>query len=169
MNISVEIDGLDRMERDVKTLQRNFDAPIRPVANQVEEVIFSAVRAQYASAGTRGPHGKQWTRKQETVDRYTAMNRRGFSVLNEPMRRTDALYKSEATRGGPHSISITEDNWMARGTDLPYGLIQQKRGQLQYDPTEEDIRRMLSIVKRGVIKDVNHFFNYTEDFGEAAF
>jgi hypothetical protein len=169
MNFSIEVEGVERLERDAVVLQRNFHAPIRPVAGQVEEVVFSAVRAQYASRGTRGPHGREWTRKQSTIDRYTAMNRRGYSVLNEPMRRTDALFKSEVTRGGPHSVSVTEDDRMARGTDLFYGRIQQeKRGQLQYDLTEGDIRRILSIINRGIVKDVNHFFDFV-DAGEFAF
>lgn len=157
------------MERDIGALRRHFDAPIRPVAGQVEEVIFSAVRAQYASGGTRGPNSQRWARKDSTVERYAAMNRRGFRVLNEPMRRTDALYISETTRGGPHSVSVTEDDFMARGTDLPYGLIQQRRGRLQYDLTDDDVRRIVSVVKRGLVKDVDRFFDYREDFGEAAF
>lgn len=167
MELSVEISGLDRMSLDVGALMRNFAAPVRPVAGQIEEVIFSAVRAQYASRGRRGPHSKEWKRKPATVERYTAMNRGGFRVLNEPMRRTDALFISETTRGGPHSISITEDDSMTRGTDLPYGLIQQKLGRLQFDPTEGDLLRIKDIIRRGVVKDVDHFFDYRETGGAA--
>jgi hypothetical protein len=169
VNISVEVQGEERMERDIRGFNRNLDMPVRPVARELGEVTASAVRAQYASSGRRGPKGRPWSRKQETVERYTAMNRRGFRVLNEPMRRTDALYQSEATLGGPHSVFEVDDNALTMGTTLKYGLIQQRRGQTQYDPTDEDLRRYGSIIRRGLVKGVNEFFDYKPDFAEAAF
>lgn len=168
MILGIEVTGLDRMEHDTRVLVRNLSAPIRPAASQLEEETYIEVRAQYASAGAKGRHGAWPKNKPETVDRYAAMNKRGFKVLNQPMRRTDALFISETTRGGPHSIRVVEDDALTLGTDLAYGALHQKKGRMQYDPTDEGIRRRLSIIKRGVVKEVNQFFDYVET-GEFAF
>lgn len=157
------------MFRDIGILTRNFAAPIRRVAEQVREVVILAVRGQYNTQGRRGPHGPGKPNKPETVARYAAINRRGFKVLNQWLRRTDALFQSEATRGAPHGIYEVDDDSMTMGTDLIYGRIQQDRGNYQYDLTDVDFRRIASIVKRGILKDVDNFFDYQPDFAEAAF
>lgn len=163
MNITVEISGTENLRRDAALLAARMNSPVRAVARQLGEVTLSAVRSQYASAGRRGPKGRPWTRKQSTIDRYTAMNRRGFAVINEPMRRTDALFKSESTFGAPHAIFEVTDDAVVMGTDLVYGSVWQARGQTQYDPTLEDVARYASIIKRGIVKDANTFFDFVDE------
>lgn len=147
MKLSVGIEGEERLQRALKGTADDLSAPIPPVARPLSDVVLLMVRAQYNSRGRRGPTGRAWTRKQSTIDRYSAMNKRGFKVINQEMRRTDVLYISESTRGGPHGVYIVEDDQLVMGTDLFYGKIQQDKGQEQYDPTEQDLKDMLRVIR----------------------
>lgn len=168
-NFSITVDDV-KFQRAIRGTVKALDAVIRPVDRPLSDEVYGFVRAQYSSRGSRGPTGKAWTRKQSTIDRYSAMNKRGFSVINEPMRRTDALYVSEVTRGAPHGVYEVEDNELTLGTSLSYGLIQQRRGQMQYDPTEADVTRLMRIIKRGAgekIQDAG--FDYVDHGGAIPF
>jgi hypothetical protein len=163
VKVSIEITGQERLDRAFKGMADDLSAPIRPVARPLSDVVLLMVRGQYSSNGRRGPRGKAWSRKQSTIDRYTAMNRRGFSVVNQNMRRTDALYISESTRGGPGGIYEVEDDSLTMGTSLRYGKILQDRGQTQYDPTEADIRDMLRVIRNHQGKQAaDRGFDYQE-------
>lgn len=168
--ITVGVEGEEKLERALTGYARDLEAPIRPVARPLSDEVYLMVRAQYASRGRRGPTGREWTRKQSTIDAYTAMNRKGFSVINEEMRLSDTLFISESTRGAPHGIYDVQDSELTMGTDLIYGRIWQDRGQKQYDPTEGDVRNFRKVIQGGLLrKAVDRGFDYQADSGEIPF
>lgn len=164
MNFSISVDD-QMLLFGLRGVAVDTERAIRPVAPAISDIVRSGVRAQYNSAGRRGPTGKAWTRKQSTIDRYTSMNARGFGgkVLNEPMRRTDRLHISETVRGAAHGIEIIEDNAITMGTDLRYGAIHQARGQKQYDLTDGDLDEIIRAARRGLaLKWVDRGFDVQE-------
>lgn len=174
MNINVTVDGEERLLGALRGVAADL-SDLRPAWRPVSDELYSIVRQQFASQGARGPVGKWEGRADSTVARYTAINRRGFAVLNETLRRTDALFKSVSTRNAPHGIYDEQPDSLTVGTDLKYAGIHQKGGgripqRKVYDLTEQDERRLLSIIKRGLAGKVkDRGFDYTDDGGEAAF
>jgi hypothetical protein len=159
-----KVDGEQRIGRAINNVVRAVSAPIRKAARPLEDRVFLMVAQQYDSNGRRGPTGHPWTRQQSTIDRETAMNRRGFTVLNMNMQRTGNLRTSETRRGAPHSIEIIEDDSITLGTDLEYGLIQQRRGQTQYDPVDSDVADFGKTLVRSVRGEITSdgWFDYVE-------
>ena len=174
MNISVEVQGEERFDGALRGVAADL-SDLRPAWRAVSDEIYTITRQQFSTHGARGEAGKWKERADSTVARYTAVNRRGFSVLNETLRRTDALFKALTTRGAPHGIYDETPDSLTVGTDLPYAQIHQRGGsripqRKLYDPTERDAARLVSVLKRalaGKVKDRG--FDYTDDGGEAAF
>jgi hypothetical protein len=167
--VSIEIEGIPRLDLALKGVLADL-ADLRSAWRPVSDEVYSIVRSQYSTRGARGPGGAWPANKESTVARYTAMNRRGFSVINEPMRRTDTLFISETTRGGPHGIYEEAPDSLTMGTDLEYGAIWQARNRRQYDFTEDDGLRLLRILKRGLKgKVIDRGFDYVEGGQEIPF
>lgn len=168
-SLSIGVIGDKEFSTALERGVRYAEAPIRPVAPGIQQIVVLAVRGQYRSKGTRGPTGRQWTRKPETVRRYSEANRKGFKYINEEMRRTDALFVSEVTIGGPHGILEVGDDYLIMGTDLAYGKIWQDKGQKQYDLTAEDVRDVKNLMVRGLSRSFTPgLFDY-KDSGEIPF
>ena len=161
--LTVEVTGEEKLERGLRALEGDLKTAIRTAAPALRDEVLLMVRDKY-----RRKDG--WPkRKQSTIDRYAAMNRRGFRVLNEDLRRTDALYQSETTHGGPHSIYRVEDDSLTMGTDLKYAAILQARGWKQYDPEDSHVRRFLAVLKRAQKERIeDRGFEY-RDGGEIPF
>jgi|ERR1051325_2540559 hypothetical protein len=168
--ISIQVEGEERLDKALRGFSGDIDRSIGDVARPLSDVVYSMVRAQYASHGRRGPTGKPWTRKQSTIDRYTAMNRRGFSVINEPGRRTDTAFIAQSTRGGPHGIYDVQPNSLTVGDDLGYTRIRQDQGFKAYDPTSSDIKEFARVIVGGLRgKIIDRGFDYVQRESEFAF
>lgn len=182
MNITVEVQGEERLNKALRGVAADL-SDLTPAWRAVSDEIYSIERRQFSTQGARGPAGKWEKRADSTVARYTAINRRGFAVLNETLRRTDATFKALTTRGAPGGIYDPQPSSLTVGTDLkspkgfPYPKAHQTgapraniRQRKLYDLTDRDAARLLSILKRGLVGKVkDRGFDYVEDFGEAAF
>jgi hypothetical protein len=163
--ISIEVLGQERLTTALSGVARDVE-DLRPSFLAVSDEVYSIIRTQYATRG----HGRWPANKTSTIERYAAMNRRGFSVINEPMRRTDALFISETTRGGPHGIYIEEPQSLTMGTDLSYGAIHQARDRKQYDFSDDDVERLAKIIQRGLVtKIADRGFDAKPDAGAIPF
>lgn len=166
----VEARGADAVTQAIDGFRGDAERCIEPVVTQLQDAAFIMVGEQYASYGRRGPRGRTWTRKQSTIDRHTRENRRGVKSINEPMRDTDDLRISETRRGAPHGVIEAGPNYLIMGTDLVYGLIWQKRGQTQYDPTDGNVKVYGRIIIKGQRENaVNHHLDYKEGTGSIPF
>lgn len=174
MNFFVTVEGAERLERALRGVVANFE-DLRPAWRPVSDEIYSIIRAQFNTEGSRGS-GRWPARAQSTLDRMTSMNARGFTakVVGLPLRRTDALHNSLTTRGGAHGIYIEEPQELTMGTDLPYFRIHQRGGPIipqrkMIDLTDADGRRIVSIVRRGLMHQIaDRGFDVTE-VGELGF
>jgi phage gpG-like protein len=158
MKIEIGVEGEEKLERALKGAVADL-SDLRPAWRPVSDELFSITRAQFATQGARGPAGKWEKRADSTVDRYSSINRRGFTVLNETLRRTDAMFKAVTLRRAPHGIYDEQADSLTVGTDLPYAAIHQKGGpkipqRKIYDLTERDAARLMSILKRGLMKKI---------------
>jgi hypothetical protein len=173
VNISVDVGDGERLLGALRGVAADL-SELRPGWRAVSDEVYAIERAQFRSLGARGPVGKWRERARSTIDRYASINRRGFAVLNETLRRTDSLFKAVTTRGAPHGVYEEGPDGLTMGFDLAYGMIHQKGGgkvpqRKVYDLTEQDARRLGSILKRGLagkIKDRGFDF---VDGGEFAF
>lgn len=169
----VTVEGAQRLESALRGVAANF-ADLRPAWRPVSDEIYSIIRAQFNTEGTRGS-GRWPKRAESTLNRITAINRRGFSVIGLPLRATNALHNSLTTRGGAHGIYIEEPQELTMGTDLPYfGFHQQGGSKIPQrkivDLTDADGRRILSIVKRGLMHEIaDRGFDVTSDDGGLPF
>lgn len=169
MRISIQVEGEERLLRALKGAESDV-TDLRSSWRPVSDEIYSITRAQFASQGGRA--GSRWPpRAQSTVDRYTAINRKGFKVLNETLRRTDAMFKSLANRGAAHGIYEEEAMSLTMGTDLPYANIHQRGGgkipqRKIFDLTDADADRLMKILKRGLtVKIADRGFDVKDDGG----
>jgi phage gpG-like protein len=157
MNLSIEVEGESRLLGSLASVAADI-SDHRPSWRAVSDEIYSIERAQFQTQGTRGS-GRWKERAESTVARYSAINRKGFAVLNETLRRTDALFRAVTTRGAPSGVYDEQKDSLTVGTTLPYAVIHQKGGakipqRKIYDLTEADARRLLSIVKRGLVSKI---------------
>lgn len=156
--ISIQVEGAERLDVALQGVARDAE-DLRQAWRPVSDEVYSIIRNQYATRG----HGTWPANKTSTIERYAAMNRRGFSVINEPMRATDKLFIAETTRNAPHGIYIEEAQSLTMGADLPYGKIHQDRLRKQYDFSDEDAARLAKIIKRGlVVKIADRGFDFVE-------
>jgi hypothetical protein len=168
--ITSQVKGIDTIRRQLDGFRGDLERCIESAVDQLEELAYLMVDAQYASDGRAGPTGRQWTRKPSTIAAYTRENRAGFRNLNQNMRRTDALHISETRKGAPHQIREVTPISIKLGTDLLYGAIQQERGQKQYDPPEKVIKQAGIIIVRGQKgKALAQHFQYQEGAGGIPF
>jgi phage gpG-like protein len=152
MRISIGVEGEEKLDRALRGVAADT-SDLRPSWRPVSDEIYSIVRKQFASKRGWKP------RAQSTIDRYTAMNRRGFSVINETLRRTDAMFKAVSTRGASHGIYIEESDSLTVGTDLPYAGIHQSGGskipqRKIYDLDDSDVTRLIRILRRGLTEKI---------------
>lgn len=169
MKLSVGVEGEEKLERALTGVMGDLKTPIRDVERPLSDEVLLMVRDQFRSHGARGRSGAWPANKASTIAGYTAQNRRGFSVLNEPMRRTGALYAAVTTRGAPHGIFEVTDDSMTHGTDLIYAGVHQRKRRKVYDPTDEDARKFLAVIRRGLgQKFKDRGFDYV-DRGEIPF
>lgn len=174
MNISFEVEGEERLTRALRAVAADT-SDLRPSWRAVSDEVYSILRSQFSTQGARGPGGRWPARAKSTVDRYTAINRKGFAVLNEPLRRTDAMFRALTTRGAPHGVYEEGAEELVLGTTLPYAVIHQRGGgripqRKIYDFTERDTARIRSILKRGLVEKIkDRGFDYVEDSAEIPF
>lgn len=168
--ITIQVEGLPRLQAALEGVARDAEN-LSQTWRAVEDEIYSIEREQFATRG----HGSWEPRKDSTVERYTAMNRRGFSVINEPERATDTLFRAVTTRGAPHGILNEEPQSLTMGFDLAYGQYQQtgttRMPQRKiYDLDEGDARRLAQIIKRGLVtKIADRGFDAKADAGAIPF
>lgn len=173
MRLEIEVEGGEKLSAALSGLAADL-SDLRPAWRAISDEVYAIERAQFRSQGARGPAGKWKERAKSTVDRYSAINRRGFAVLNETLRRTDTLFKAVTLRGAPHGLYEEGPDGLTLGFDLDYGQIHQKGGRKIpqrkiYDLTEQDARRLVSILKRGLAgKSKDRGFDYV-DGGEIPF
>lgn len=167
--ISIQVSGEERLQRALTGMTGDV-SDLRPSWRPVSDEVYSIVRNQFATEGGRA--GSRWPKRSEKyLDRLTAMNRRGFTTIAEPLRRTGALYNAVSTRGAPHGVYDAQADSLTLGTDLPYANIHQRGGPKMpqrkvYDLTEQDVSRLMSILKRGLVSKIKDrgfdFVNVTE-------
>jgi len=173
------VEGAEKVERAGQGLDRDL-LDWRHAWRAVSDEVYSIERHQFLTLGARGPNGRWKERSQAYVDRQTSINRKGFKVLNELMRRTDAMFKAVTMRGAPGGIYEETGTSLTLGTSLksdkgfPYPAAHQTGGKRLpqrkiYDPTERDAARLASILKRGLVKKIaDRGFDYV-DAGEIPF
>lgn len=163
--ISIGVEGEEKLERALTGVASDF-SDLRPSWRPVSDEIYSILRSQFQTEGGRAT---KWPRRAEsTLDRITSINKRGFSLVGLPLRATDTLFTAVTTRNAPHGIYEEAPDSLTLGTDLPYAGIHQKGGKKIpqrkiYDLTDNDGKRILSILKRGLVQKIkDRGFDYVE-------
>lgn len=172
MNLSIEVIGEERLLRELTGVARDV-SDLRPSWRPVSDEVYSIVRAQFNTEGTRGS-GRWPARAASTLDQITSMNSRGFKVVGLPLRRTDALHNAVTTRGGSHSVYEETPDSLTLGTDLKYAMIHQRGGskipqRKIYDLTENDADRMMRILNRGLVVKIKDRGFDVQEVGELGF
>lgn len=155
--ISTGVEGEEKLRRAFTGAIADV-SDLRPSWKPVSDEVYSIVRNQFATEGGRAGH--RWPKRSDKyLDRLTALNRRGFTTIAEPLRLTGALYDAVGSRGAPHGIYDAQPDSLTLRTDLPYASIHQKGGpkipqRKIYDLTDKDADRLMSILRRGLIKKI---------------
>jgi phage gpG-like protein len=170
--ITIGVEGQERLERALTGAASDI-SDYRPHWRAISDEVYSITRNQFATEGGRA--GTRWPKRAEsTLDRLTSLNRKGFSSLALPLRSTDALFNAVTTRNAPHGIYEERSDSLTLGTSLEYAgyhqtVTRRMPARKIYDLTENDGKRLLSIIKRGLREKIkDRGFDFVES-GEIPF
>lgn len=173
--ISMGVEGEEKLQRALTGIARDV-SDFRPSWRAVSDEVYSIERNQFATEGSRA--GARWPKRSDAyLDRLTALNRRGFTTIAEPLRLTGALYDAVGSRNAPHGIYDEQPESLTLGTDLPYANIHQKGAKNGrppqrkiYDLTEQDASRIMGILKRGLVTKIkDRGFDFVDTGGVIPF
>lgn len=121
--ITIGVDGEDQYNRAFSRLDAVFD-DLRPIWPDVRDAFWQIEREQFESEGSKGASGK-WA---ALSARYKRQKIRQYGAGKKILEASGAL-KASLTSDAPGSYYSANEEEMAVGSTIPYGIYHQRGGK----------------------------------------